>query len=782
MFKTAIKIILRNWWRNKTFTLISLISLTVGIACTALLISFVSYEYGIEKNNPNLNKLVWIMQDMPSNPGEKVAYMSSGVPIQLKEKYPEVENFLQLNSFDIKYVEVNNQRFDPIEILNVNASFPKFFPFEMLYGSWETFNNPQSIILNEQQAQRFFGRENAVGKQIMVHLEGSDSEIINIYTVGGITKNRPQSAIIFDALICNPNENWGGPTLLMMPENTNLHQFEEKVKADKIPTFLMSEGQYYFIRLDEAISSTYNQQQLNYWHYRKNSLLLVGLISAILVFFIAVFNYVNMSFSRVLQQVKSLHTQRLMGAKPADVRLQIFLDTFLTVLISFVLAMLMMHDLLPVFNQIVAVDFSSKYFYSKDFFPLLIVLIFLLTVIPALLMSRIISRLSGSDYRMFFITRKNRWIGSLVTVQFVIALTLIIATITATRQVNLVKQNGNRYRNLIEISEVMEIQELQKFTALIKNISGISGISIGDLPMMNAGIMPGTLRKETGEEIEMTMWQLSGDEELLNILNLRQLSGEDWKSLFQTNPHSVLVNKTFADALGKSETELNNESLSRYFNTGDSLLIIAGVVEDFYFNSLEKNNTATVIGQYVFDPGYTSTLRIRLKDKNNSETFSVIKSAWGQIFSETAFTYIDTHNEFIKLNSKIFEMSRLLKMYSLISILLTCFGLFGITFYAVKQRTKEIGIRKINGAKTPQLLWLLMKPMFVWIAIGFAVAVPLAWWLLERWLQQFVYRVDISAGSFLFALLLIAAISFLTVGWHVWRTAKRNPVESLKSE
>ena len=127
-------------------------------------------------------------------------------------------------------------------------------------------------------------------------------------------------------------------------------------------------------------------------------------------------------------------------------------------------------------------------------------------------------------------------------------------------------------------------------------------------------------------------------------------------------------------------------------------------------------------------------------------------------------------------------MSRLLNMYSLISILLTCFGLFGITFYAVRQRTKEIGIRKINGAKTPQILWLLMKPMFVWIVVGFAVAAPLSWLLIEKWLQQFVYRVDVSVVSFVLALLLVMAITFITVGWHVWRTAKANPVESLKSE
>jgi len=127
-------------------------------------------------------------------------------------------------------------------------------------------------------------------------------------------------------------------------------------------------------------------------------------------------------------------------------------------------------------------------------------------------------------------------------------------------------------------------------------------------------------------------------------------------------------------------------------------------------------------------------------------------------------------------------MWRLLNMYSFISILLTCFGLFGVTFYAVRQRTKEIGIRKINGARTPQILWLLMKPMFVWMTVGFVIAVPLAWWFIEKWLQQFVYRVNVTTGSCILALILVACITILTVGWHLWRTANANPVKSLKAD
>ena len=248
------------------------------------------------------------MQDMPSNPGVRVGYMEKGVPEQMKEKYPEVEDFLQLNSFYIRYIEVNNRRFDPIGILNVNSSFPNFFPFDLRYGSWSAFNNPQSIIISERQARKLFGD----GKQITV--SKSNSEMQKTYTVGAVTKTRSQSAIIFDGLICDPENNWGGPTLLMIVPKTDLQQFAEKVKKDQIPT--LADGQYYFSTFDQAISSEYNQQGLGYWHYRKKDLLMVGLASAILVFIIAIFNYVNLSFSRVLQQVKTLHAQKLMGAKP----------------------------------------------------------------------------------------------------------------------------------------------------------------------------------------------------------------------------------------------------------------------------------------------------------------------------------------------------------------------------------------------------------------------------------------------------------------------------------
>ena len=782
MFKTTCKLIFRNWWRNKTFTLISIISLTVGIAFFNLLFSFVVYEQGIEKNNSNYKRMVWALQDMPSSPGEKVAYMTAGIPEQIKETYPEVEDYLQLNSSVIQYIEVDNQRFDPIEIINVSSSFTSFFPFELLYGSWDVLNNPQSMVISDKQAQKLFGRADVIGEQLTICEEDFDAGIRKTYTIGAVTKSRKQSAITFDALISNPEANWGGPTLLMMSEDYNLKQFEEKVKSDDIPT--LAGGQYYFVTLHDALSSRYQQQGVEFWHYRNDTLLMVGLISALLLLIIALFNYLNISFTRLLQQVKILQIQKLMGAKQIDLRLQIFLDSLFIVSISFLLALPLMHDLLPLFNQVVDAEFSSSFFYSSGIFPILIFLILLITIVPSWMTSRWIARSKGSEIRNFFITKKHRWVGAMVTMQFVISIALIIATITVNNQVGLVKKHGARYQNLIEIEKGASIegQELQKTAQQIRDIQGVEELSMGNMSLMNSWIMHGTLKRENGEEFQTMLLHLGGDDGLVQLLRLKQLAGQPWETVSNNQSHSVYVNQSFADKLHIPVEKLIGEPLSKYFISDDSVSIIAGVVENFYSSSLEDEVMGVLIEKI---PNYSETITtmlIRLDGKDNKKTLASIKQLWQHSYPNEYFTYIDIEDAFMKRNSKIFEMERLLQMYSLISILLTCFGLFGISFYTVRQRTKEIGIRKINGASTLQILWLLIKPMLLWLATGFLIALPLSWYFIEKWLQQFVYRVEISVESFILALLLVVGVTLLTIGWHVWRTVRVNPVKSLRSD
>jgi len=259
------------------------------------------------------------------------------------------------------------------------------------------------------------------------------------------------------------------------------------------------------------------------------------------------------------------------------------------------------------------------------------------------------------------------------------------------------------------------------------------------------------------------------------------VAGVHWDNAKERYPVPIFVNKAFTDIIEVLPSEIIGTPLRNYVGGYDSLSYVAGVVEDFNFHSLERKAVPIFI-KYKDKTTYHDLVYIRVEEGKMEGVVKLLRQAWTQAYPDEFFTYNLAYVNFVNNNSKIFEMSHLLQMYSIISILLICFGLFGITFYAVNQRTKEIGIRKINGAKTYQILWLLLKPIFGWIIIGFAIGVPLAWWLMERWLQQFAYRVDVSIGSFFLALLLVSVITILTVLWQLWRTIKVNPVESLKSE
>lgn len=777
MFKTFVTLIFRNWWRNKTFACIAILSLTVGIAFTNMLVAFVTHEYNIEYSNPNKERIIWTMQDLPSKPGEKVAYMQSGIPDQLKEKYPEVEDYLQLNSLPVKYIEVGYQSFDPIEIINVNPSFPLFFPFELLYGSWNTFDNPRSIALSEKQAGRLFGKQNAIGEEILLGVEDFDGKVTKqVYVVNAVVKDRSQSAVNFDGLIYDPESLWGGATLLLMTQEADLKRFEAKVNEDKVQT--LAGGKYFFIRLDNALSTTYNQQILSFWHCRKDNLLMVGLISAILVLFIAVFNYLNMSLSRVIQQQKTLQTQKLMGATQREIRIQLFGDLFFMVIIAFLLSLLLMNDFLPIFNKIVSSGFSSSYFYSKEFFPYTVSIALFLAITASLFISLKLGRVNTDYSKTYLVKQKNRWVGVLVSVQFVIAIVLLIAMFTANSQLQLLERGGDRYRNVVELNG--DKNRMASLKSAITSVSGVTGVSTSDVSLLNSWIMHADMKKEDGAEFQSAILQLSGDTGLIRVLKIEQIAGDPWIKINDKYSNAVFVNKAFVDLVAKSPQDILGEPLKKYVDSGDTLSVIAGVVSDFYINSLEEKILPVVITQSKTQGNGTASMQIRLDGSDNNKTIHDINLLWRQYLPDEYFSYTEMYETFIKRNGKIIEMTAMLRMYSIISVILICFGLFGISYYSVRQRTKEIAIQKINGAKTYQVVGLLVKPVFLWIAISSVVAVPLACVVSERWLQEFAYRIDISVYSCLGSLLLVSIVSLASVSAITWKSALSNPVDSLR--
>ncbi len=459
MTAVSFKMIFRNWRRNKTFALISILSLAVGIACTNLLAAFVIHEYNVEGENPNRDRIYCIIQDSPMQSGDKVFYASYDIPPLIKDRYPEVEDILRLGQAEISHIQVGETIHDPITLLQAEPSFPRFFPYRTLMGSLEeALAAPDKIALTEATARRFFGRESPIGQTIYAKnvatgfsWSGYTLPKVTAYQVEAVIELPDQSILSFDGITAQP-QRYGGTSFLLMNQAIDPDSFALRLKEDGIHTMLMDEGRYYFPRLSENYFNEYGSQVLPYIRSQNKLTLYVGLCSALLILLIACFNYINLNFSRLLQQVRMIHIQKLMGASRTDINRQLFFDIFFTVLIAFALSLLIMRDLVPVFNSIFSGQMKASFMFSGQVFPVLIGLILILSILPAIYVSRKMAVLSRQHYQDLTGGRKKQGIiSTLSVIQFTISIALIVATLTVSSQIGLIRQGGEAYRGLIEV-------------------------------------------------------------------------------------------------------------------------------------------------------------------------------------------------------------------------------------------------------------------------------------------------------------------------------------------
>ena len=793
----ALKLVLRSWWRNKTFSVISIVSLAIGIACTNLLAAFVIYEYNIEGDNPNKNRIIYMAQDSPMQSGEIVSYVVGEIPVQLKEQYSEVIDYLRFNTIPCSSVKIDNILQAPINIMTADTTFGRFFPYKTAYGNLhDALSAPDKAALSESCARKLFGTINPIGKTITVNradanlrMENEETQEASTYQVVAVLEDQDQSYLKFDMLTANPAEFYGGPTLLMVSETFNRQAFPQKLKQDKIPTLQMESGSYHFYPLQESYFQKYSQENIPYINRGQHTLLSIGMISALLILLIACFNYVNLNFSRVLQQVRMIHTQKLMGASHADVTRQLFTDTLLTVGAAFFLSLLVAHDLMPVFNNIMSGRVTSGFFLNKQVLPVIGGLILVLSVIPALYMSRKISRMSDSNYRQFFTGNKKRRVVSILSIaQFIISIGLVMATLTVHSQLELLRENGKRFENLIEIGDWMEdFRYIYPLSNELRKSPFIKEMALSKGSILSAGLRQIIIKNPDGSENYYSCIQYMGEENWLAALNLHVLQGLQPHEAVGRYEQPVYINRRYADILVPPGDNPVGQPISKYDDylksgESDNKNIICGITDDIYINSIEEYANPTIIYIDNAKPEKSQFLYLRIDEKQKEKAFDAIRAAYKKVNPGQYFSYTDVHAKFMQRNRKTTDMAGLLLMYAAISLFLTCFGLFGMALYATEQRTKEIGIRKVNGAGTGGILLLLTRQFLVWIAIAFVIAVPCTWYALERWLEGFVQRVTVSPVHFLLAAAIVTAVTLLTVGWHSYKAASGNPVKSLRAE
>ena len=492
-----------------------------------------------------------------------------------------------------------------------------------------------------------------------------------------------------------------------------------------------------------------------------------------------------MSLSRLLQQLRMIHVEKLMGATLRNIRLQLFGDAFLTVVLAFGLSILLVNDCLSLFNDLLGSRLTMTFFFSSQMLPWLLLFILLMSVIPAWYISCRLSRLSFTEYRTLYSgRRKQRFVAVLVTVQFVISTGLLLATLTARNQMELTRQRASRYEGCIEIGDAFGAPLAPFKTELEKRVKGIESMTLSKASVLNAWIRQLNVLRPSGKEVRTNLLTLEGDSTLLRTLRIEQLSGESPSRLLERQASPVLVNESFVRLLVPAGTEVVGHALREFdTETKDSLAVIAGVVRDFSVNSLEEAVTPlviTLLSASDLQKGFY--LQLRLRPENREETLQQIEAVWNEMNPNQPFGYADMHRDFMARNGKVLSLSHILTFYAVIGLLLTGFGLFGIAWYATRQRIREISIRKVHGATRGQIIWLLNKPFCIYAVVAYVVAIPVGWWFMLHWLEQFAYRAPLSIGIFVWPLLVVWGISAVIVCLQGWILSRVNPVECIKQE
>jgi putative ABC transport system permease protein len=618
---------------------------------------------------------------------------------------------------------------------------------------------------------KVFGRTDVLGQSFSISTLQDESN----FTITSIIDNSAtQSFLKYDILLpINSKTFRGGVTFVRLDKESSKEKILSKMKKDKelLPR-LSEECQYYLQPISEAYYDT--SEILQAWKFivhRDKSFINIGILAALCILLISCFNYINMYMAQLLKSEKSIGLQSLLGADKAQLRFHLFFETSMTILIGFLFSIGLVIVMMPTINSIFDAHVTSNFLFSKWVLLYYIVLMVLLTIIPsAYLFFKLKQKPLTLLNRHFIPHRKTQFTNGMVVVQTIISIILIVGTIVYSKQLSYIAETANIDNNLIEIkANNLPTEKLKAFKDEI-----ISLPNIGAGTISASSYLTGIVRTYE-DHSQQTLYAVDND--FITTHNLSLIYGEDFTTDFNSNKNKVIVNETYI----KSNSIV--DPIGKPLSAKEPKKTISGVVVDFYnepFSNRVKPITIYPISYYPYS--YGQVLQLRLDPNNFPQTISVIQNKWQTFFPDRPFDYDFIKDKFESLHIKHAKTATMIRFFSLISIFLTAFGLFGLISYSTKKRTKEIGIRKVNGAKISEILAMLNKDFVKWVALAFVIATPIAYYAMNKWLENFAYKTELSLWIFALAGLLALGIALLTVSWQSWKAATRNPVEALRYE
>ena len=695
----------------------------------------------------------------------KISFIIEKTTEHITANYPEIGAICRLSA--VEELELSNDGvfWTDFIVLAADPVFFTVFDYPLLYGNKETALRPGGIVITRRLAEVIFGYPDAMGKEILLKQKNTHKFV----TVTGILDEIPgQSHLKFDALISYTEFDnlWWAVNYLLLNANTSRLQLTEKINEDEHVPGLLGPGKSEFFL--QPIKQVYFDQSNSrpFSVARDKIFIWIGWTVSFLILLIAGFNFINLFLLLLMKRKKEFGLKKVLGASVASIRNTTMTEVFIYVSLSYALSLLLTLFFLPEFNNSLntAIEFSD--FSNFNIVIAYGAIIFLLSVVVVFYLSGKLSKLPPISVISGNVTSRVKFNKVMLQFQFVISIVLTICAITIIAQINYIKNKPLGFnRNLIELEVADSIMKtkLPVLKQKLLEIYGINNVAITNgNPLGNWKI-----RYELENDEYYTPNVFSGDEDLINTFGLEVIRGD----------------------YHNRKGEIVNETLVKYFNFIDPLgetlpgtkkLIIA-VVKDFNIGSFKNEIPPVVISLDENDPLGKSMI-LDYPAGKLAGILPEIEKSWRRVYPDYPFEYRIIEDELLKAHKDDLYFLKIIVSFALICILITCFGLFSLAWAITQNRTKEIGIRKVIGATFFDIFQLLTVDFSKWILVAFILATPIAWYLMNEWLQNFSFRIKLSPVIFMAGGIIIFVIALLTVSIHAIRATRVNPVDELRNE
>ncbi len=781
MFINYLKIALRNIVKQKGYSFINIVGLSVGLAAFILISLWIHHELSYDKHNRNFNRIYRFVQIQHYSTGPfTVSNMPSPLAADAKRDFPELEEVFRFYEASA-VVSIGEKRFSEF-ITTADSGLFRVFDFEAIHGNLDqALTDGYTSVITRNAAEKFFGETDVVGKTIRIN-------DLNDFRITAVIENPPSNStftrdiyIPFDYLqhMGHSLGHYGWNTYyvyaLVVP-GTDIGQFNEKFR-------------HYFrqVRNDETITTELflfplAKERLYYYDGAPTNLKTITMFAVIagFILLIACVNFMNLSTARASKRSREIGMRKVSGASRGQLIRQFLGESLVMTIISLVFALLLVQLLMPVFN-----DLTGKSLTLNLFDPLLILTLAAIVLFtglvagsyPALYLSalRPVSVMKGQGAS----TRNNLWFRrGLVVFQFVLSAGLIIGTTVIYSQLTFMlnKDLGMNKENVVFFTFRGDLNsKYNTFKGQLMQNPNVLGVSCSShLPFMIGSNSGGFMwdGRDTDDDVLISI--LFGDDDLPGLMNYELVSGRYFSKEFATDTASVLINESTARIMGL------DDPLGKWIQLGgEQRFSIAGVVKDFHFQKLHREIDPLVIFN---NPGQTHYVLVRINGFNNEETLGFIEETWNSFIPAFPFHARFLDHTYERFHISEARLSKIIRYFTILAIIISCLGLFGLAAFTAEQRTKEIGIRKVMGATVGNIILLQQREFMLLVLVANIISWPIAWYFMTDWLDGFAYKIYLHPGFFLLAGALTLAITFLTVLFLAWRSSLKDPVDAIKWE